>query len=145
MYRYVAAFLASAAALLATIVPATAYPDRPVTIIVPFAAGGPTDVIARIIGEHWSRMLGQQIVVENVTGAGGTVGVTRVMRAAPDGYTLLLGNLGTQAASVGLYANLAYDPRADFEFIIMAAAKPLPVAGQKDMPVYNFREVAVLL
>jgi tripartite-type tricarboxylate transporter receptor subunit TctC len=119
---------------------AEAYPDRPVTLVVPFAAGGPSDIIARIIAEHWSRTLGQQFVIENVTGAGGTVGVTRVMRAQPDGYTLLLGNLGTQAASVGLYPNLAYDPRTDFEFIINAASTPMLVVAKKDLPVKDFRE-----
>jgi len=75
--------------------PAQVYPSRPVTIIVPFAAGGTTDVIARIIGEPMSRSLGQQLIVENVGGAGGTTGSTRAMRASPDGYTLVLGNMGT--------------------------------------------------
>jgi len=78
-------FFAATAWLLTGALPAAAYPDRPVTIVVPFAAGGPSDIIARIIGEHWSRILGQQFVIENVTGAGGTVGAIRVMRAAPDG------------------------------------------------------------
>jgi tripartite-type tricarboxylate transporter receptor subunit TctC len=110
--------------------------------VVPFAAGGPSDIVARIIAEYWSRMLGQQFLIENVTGAGGTVGATRVMRAAPDGYTLLLGNLGTQAASVGLYSNLAYDPRTDFEFIINAASTPMLVVAKKDLPVKDFREFA---
>ena len=119
---------------------AQSYPERPVRMIVTYAPGGPTDIIARIVTEHWSRSLGQQFVVENVTGAGGTVGVTRVMRSPPDGYTLLLGNLGTQAASVGLYPNLAYDPRSDFAFIIMAASTPLLVAAKKDLPVKDFRE-----
>jgi tripartite-type tricarboxylate transporter receptor subunit TctC len=120
--------------------PAFAYPDRPVTLVVPFAPGGPTDIVARIVTEHWSRSLGQQFVVENVVGGGGTVAVARVMRSAPDGYTLLLGNLGTQAASVGLYPNLAYDPRSDFAFIITAASTPLLVAAKKDLPVKDFRE-----
>src|SRR6266699_3492265 len=115
-------FFAATVWFLAGALPAAAYPDRPVTIVVPFAAGGPTDIIARIVSEHWSRALGQQFVIENVTGAGGTVGAMRVKRAAPDGYALLLGNLGAQAASVGLYPNLAYDPRTDFEFILNVAA-----------------------
>src|SRR5712672_3126356 len=117
-------FFAATAWLLTGALPAAAYPDRPVTVVVPFAAGGPSDIIARIIGEHWSRILGQQFVVENVTGAGGTVGAIRVMCAAPDVYTLFAGNLGTQAASVGLYANLAYHPRTDFEDIIMTRRPP---------------------
>jgi tripartite-type tricarboxylate transporter receptor subunit TctC len=79
-------------------------------------------------------------VVENVTGAGGTVGVTRVMKSAPDGYTLLMGNLGTQAASVGLYPNLAYDPRTDFEPIMNSASTPMLVVAKKDLPVKDFRE-----
>src|SRR5215470_12995583 len=140
MFWLATVFFAAVAWLLTGAGPATAYPERPVTIVVPFAAGGPTDVIARIVSEHWSRAFGQQFVIENVTGAGGTVGVTRVKRAAPDGYTLLLGNLGTQAASVGLYPNLAYDPRSDFAFIMMAASTPLLVAARKDLPVKDFRE-----
>jgi tripartite-type tricarboxylate transporter receptor subunit TctC len=101
--------------------------------------------VARIFADHMSRTLGQQIVVENVTGAGGTIGATRVAKAAPDGYTLLMGNLGTQAASVGLYPNLAYDPRSDFEPIMNAAATPMVVAAKKDLPVKDFREFVALL
>jgi tripartite-type tricarboxylate transporter receptor subunit TctC len=134
-----AAALAAALASLAG--PAlAAYPERPVTVVVPFAAGGATDVIARIYADHMSRTLGQQLVIENVTGAGGTIAATRVARASPDGYTLLMGNLGTQAASVGLYPNLAYDPRADFAPIMNAAATPMLVAAKNDLPVKDFRE-----
>src|SRR5215470_8410696 len=90
------------------------YPTRPITVVVPFTAGGPTDVLARLLGQHMSQTLGQQIVVENVGGGGGSLGAARVAKAAPDGYTLVMGNLGPHAASVGLYKNLPYDPR-DFE------------------------------
>ena len=145
MSRFVTAFLAAAAGLLAAVMPAAAYPDRPVTLVVPFAAGGPSDVIARIFAENWSRNLGQQMVIENVTGAGGTVGAIRVMRAAPDGYTLLAGNLGTQAASVGLYPNLAYDPRTDFEPVMNSASTPMLVVAKKDLPVKDFREFVTYL
>ncbi len=117
-----------------------AYPTKGILLIVPFAAGGPTDIIARLAGEHMGQVLGQQVLVENVAGAGGTVGVARVMRSTPDGYTLLMGNLGTQAASVGLYANLAYDPRKDFEPIMNVAATPMLVAAKLDMPVKDFKE-----
>lgn len=127
-------------ALAVLVLPARAYPDRPVTIIVPFAPGGSTDIIARLFADVMSRNLGQQFIVENVVGAGGTVGVTRVMRANPDGYTLLMGNLGTQAASVGLYPNLAYDPRKDFEPVILAASTPMLVVAKKDLPVKDFKE-----
>jgi len=141
--RWLTAALAAAlAAVLATLAgPAlAAYPERPVTVVVPFAAGGATDVIARIYADHMSRTLGQQLVIENVTGAGGTIAATRVARASPDGYTLLMGNLGTQAASVGLYPNLAYDPRTDFAPIMNAAATPMLVAAKNDLPVKDFRE-----
>jgi tripartite-type tricarboxylate transporter receptor subunit TctC len=129
------------AGALALATPAlAAYPERNITVVVPFAAGGATDVIARIYADHMSRTLGQQLVVENQTGAGGTIAATRVSKAAPDGYTLLMGNLGTQAASVGLYPNLAYDPRSDFAPIMNAAATPMLVAAKKDLPVKDFRE-----
>ena len=119
---------------------AEAYPLRPVTVIVPFAAGGTTDVIARIVGEHMSRTLGQQLVVENVGGAGGTTGSTRAMRASPDGYTLVLGNMGTHAAAVALYPSLAYRPDTDFAPIGMVAGLPVLVTAKKDLPPRNLRE-----
>jgi tripartite-type tricarboxylate transporter receptor subunit TctC len=132
--------------LLLAALPARAeYPDRPITIIVPFAAGGPTDIISRIMADPMGRILKQQVVVENATGAGGTVGVTRAKNAAPDGYTLLMGNLGTQAASVGLYPKLAYDPRTDFEPIINTAGTPMLVVAKKDLPVKDFKEFIVYL
>lgn len=121
------------------------YPDRPITIIVPFAAGGPTDIISRIMAEPMSRILKQQVLVENVTGAGGTVGVTRAKNASPDGYTILMGNLGTQAASVGLYPKLAYDPRTDFEPIINTAGTPMLVVAKNDLPVKDFKEFVAYL
>ena len=121
---------------------AQVYPSRPVTIIVPFAAGGTTDVIARIVGEHLSRTLGQQFIVENVGGAGGTTGSTRAMRASPDGYTLVLGNMGTHAASVALYPNLAYRPDIDFAPISMVAALPVVITARKDLPPNDLKEFA---
>jgi len=110
------------------------YPVRPVTIVVPFAAGGPTDVMARILGQHMSQTLGHQIVVENVTGGGGSIGAARVAKAAPDGYTMVMGNLGTHAASVGLYKNLSYDPRVDFEPVMVVASTPMVLVVRKDFP-----------
>ena len=94
--------LAALCALAALAAPAQAqnYPTRPITMIVPFAAGGPTDVIARIVGEHMSKTLGQQIVIENVVGAGGTTGATRASARQPDGYTIMMGHMGTHAAAV---------------------------------------------
>ena len=132
--------LALALAALGMPAQAQTYPQRTVTIVVPFTAGGTTDIVARIVAEHMSRTLGQQVLVENTIGAGGTVGVTRVSKAPPDGYTLLMGNLGTQAASVGLYPKLAYDPRTDFEPILNTGGTPMLVAAKKDLPVADFRE-----
>ena len=116
------------------------YPERAITLVVPFAAGGPTDIISRLMAVPMSKTLGQQLLIENVVGAGGTIGVTRVARAAPDGYQLLMGNLGTQAASVGLYPKLAYDPINDFEHIMNTGGTPMVVAAKKDLPVKDFRE-----
>jgi tripartite-type tricarboxylate transporter receptor subunit TctC len=138
---FVHCVFAAACAAFAFGLPAqAAYPERTITIVVPFAAGGPTDIISRIMGEHMSRTLGQQVLIENVVGGGGTVGVTRVMKASPDGYQLLMGNLGTQAASVGLYPNLPYDPRRDFEPILNTGGTPMLVVAKKDLPVKDFRE-----
>src|SRR5215475_10603790 len=110
------------------------YPRRPITVIVPFAAGGPTDVIARIAGEHMSRTLGQQLIIENTLGAGGTTASTRAMRANPDGYTIIMGHMGTHAASVALYPNLAYKPDVDFAPIGLVAGTPVLILARKNFP-----------
>ena len=137
--------LASGAAALSAVsrlAMAQDYPARPITLIVPFAPAGSTDVGARVVADHMSRTLGQQIVVQNIAGAGGTVGSTRAMRADPDGYTILMGQMGTHAASVALYPNLAYKPDVDFEPIGMVTAFPLIVATRKDFPAQNLMEFA---
>jgi tripartite-type tricarboxylate transporter receptor subunit TctC len=131
-----------ALALGAATASAQDYPARPITLIVPFAAGGPTDIVARIVGEHMSRTLGQQIVIENAVGAGGTTASTRAKRAAPDGYTIIMGHMGTHAASVALYPKLAYDPRTDFEPIGMAAGTPILILAKKDFPAKDLKEFA---
>jgi tripartite-type tricarboxylate transporter receptor subunit TctC len=135
-------------AAVAALVGATAsagavdWPTRPVTMVMPFAAGGGTDVATRIVGEHMSRTLGQQFVVENVAGAGGTIGSIRAMRAKPDGYTILMGNTGTHAFSVSLYPDLAYKPEVDFEPIGMVVEQPLVIVARKDFPPKNMKEFA---
>jgi tripartite-type tricarboxylate transporter receptor subunit TctC len=129
-----AALVLSAGAALAQ-----TYPARPVTIIVPFAAGGPTDVIARIVGEYYSRSLGQQFVVENVAGAGGTTGITRGAQAKPDGYTIMMGHMGTHGAAPALYPNLKYDPARDFEPIGLAAGTPILIVARKDFPAADLK------
>jgi tripartite-type tricarboxylate transporter receptor subunit TctC len=119
---------------------AQALPTRPITIIVPFAPGGGTDLAARIIGEHMSRTLGQQFIVQNIAGAGGTLGSTRAMRADPDGYTILTGQLGTMASAVPLYPNLAYKPDADFEPIGLMLEQPNFIVARKDFPAKDLKE-----
>jgi tripartite-type tricarboxylate transporter receptor subunit TctC len=117
------------------------YPNRPITMVVPFAAGGPTDILGRIVAQAIGPTLGQQVVVEDVTGAGGTIGAAKVARAAPDGYTMVMGNLGTHAASVGIYGNLAYDPRKDFEPVILVASTPMVLVTTKTLPVKTLNDV----
>jgi tripartite-type tricarboxylate transporter receptor subunit TctC len=137
MRRFLAV-LAAAAALI----PAAAlaqYPARPVTMIVPFAAGGPTDIIARIVGEYFSKSLGQQFIVENVAGAGGTTGITRGAQAKPDGYTIMMGHMGTHGAAPALYPNLKYDPTKDFEPIGLVAGTPILIVARKDFPAADLK------
>ncbi len=136
--------LAGALMFAAAAMPASAqdYPNRPITIIVPFAAGGPTDVIARIAADNMGKTLGQTFVIENVVGAGGTTGSTRAMRASPDGYTIIMGHMGTHAASVALYPNLAYKPDVDFETIGLVAGTPILILAKKDFPPKDLKEFA---
>jgi len=112
---------------------AQAYPTEPITFVVPFAAGGPNDVLARIVADHMSRTLGQPIIVENAAGAGGTTGSARAAKADPDGYTLLSGNLGSLAAGFALYQKIRYDPR-DFVSVGMLAGTPNFLVVHKDFP-----------
>jgi tripartite-type tricarboxylate transporter receptor subunit TctC len=121
------------------------YPTRPVTMVVPFAAGGPTDIIARIVGEHMSRTLGQQVVIENVAGAGGTTGITRAAQSTPDGYTIMMGHMGTHGAAPALYPNLKYDPTKDFAPIGLAAGTPILIVAKKDFPAKDLKEFMAYL
>jgi tripartite-type tricarboxylate transporter receptor subunit TctC len=139
------AILAAAFALVAGAASAQQYPTRPITVIVPFAAGGPTDVVARIVGESMSKTLGQQLVVENVAGAGGTTGIGRGKEAAPDGYTIMMGHMGTHGAAPALYPNIKYDPTKDFEPIGMAAGTPILIVSRKDFPATNLKEFVAKL
>ena len=116
------------------------YPTRPVTIIVPFAAGGPADITGRIVADIFTRHLGQNFVVENVGGAGGTTGALRAARAAADGYTILSGHLGTNALAPAFYPNLGYDPQKDFEPIGLTAEYPELLVVRKDFPANNLKE-----
>ncbi len=116
------------------------YPTRTVTIIVPFAPGGPADITGRVLADILSRHLGGSFVVENVGGAGGTVGSLRAARARPDGYTLIAGHMGTHAAAPMFYPNLGYDPEKDFEPIGLIDEQPELLAVRKDFPADNLKE-----
>jgi tripartite-type tricarboxylate transporter receptor subunit TctC len=121
--------LAAAATLLATSAFAQGYPDRQITMVVPFAAGGPTDTVARLFAERMSEDLGQQIIVENVGGAGGTLGADQVAKAEADGYTILLHHIG-MATSATLYRSLPYDPIADFAPVGLVTEVPMTVVAR---------------
>jgi tripartite-type tricarboxylate transporter receptor subunit TctC len=140
MKRIITALAAAALALAAGPASADTYPTKPVTVVVPFAAGGPTDIVARIMAEYFSKSLGQQFVVENVAGAGGTTGTLRTAQAAPDGYTIMMGHMGTHGAAPALYPNLKYDPAKDFEPIGLAAGTPILIVARKDFPANDLKE-----
>src|SRR5256885_2714337 len=130
------------AAVLAGISEAAAqgYPSRPVTMVVPFAAGGPVDTIARIVGTPMAKTLGQTIVVENVVGASGTLGVGRVARAAPDGYTLSIGHWGTHVINGAVYP-LQYDLLRDLQPLAMIASNPLMIVANASFPARDLKEL----
>jgi len=120
------------------------YPSRPVTLIVPYAAGGGNDVMARIVAEKMSRSLGQQIVIENKGGAGGSIATRQVAKAAPDGYTLGLGGTGTHAINPTLYPNVGYDPRKDFAPVGLIATSALVVLVNTSVPATTIGELIAL-
>jgi tripartite-type tricarboxylate transporter receptor subunit TctC len=119
---------------------ADAYPARTITLIVPFPAGGPSDSLARTVSQVMSRELKQSIVIENVSGASGTIGLTRMIKSDPDGYTLGFGTIGTHVANVALFKKLPYDPVADFEPIGLAGTAPTLLVAKTALPVSNLKE-----
>ncbi len=125
--------------LAAGLVAAQTFPAKPVVLVVPFTAGGPTDTVARSLGQAMNKPLGQTVVIENVGGAGGTVGATRVKNAAPDGYTLLLHHIGMSTAPA-LYRKLAYNPLTDFEMIGLIVDVPMTMIARSDFPAKDFPE-----
>jgi tripartite-type tricarboxylate transporter receptor subunit TctC len=116
------------------------WPTKSIQLVVPFAAGGPTDTIARLIAVPMGQALGQTVVVENVPGAGGTIASTKVARAAPDGYTIYIHHMGMASANA-LYDKLPYDPMSSFEYIGQVADVPMVLLGKKDLPANNFKEL----
>jgi tripartite-type tricarboxylate transporter receptor subunit TctC len=117
-----------------------AYPEKPVILVVPFAAGGPTDVVARMIAVPMGKALGQSVLIENTVGAGGTIAATRVARAAPNGYTIFLHHIG-MATAPALYRKLSFDPLKDFEYVGQVVDVPMTLLARKDFPANNFDEL----
>src|SRR6478672_1231344 len=121
------------------------YPSRPITVVVPFPAGGPSDVVARIVTEEMGKILGQSMVIENIGGAGGTIGSARVAAANPDGYTLLAGSMGSHVAAPVLTPNVKYDSERDFEPVGFTAHAPAVVVANKDFPAKDLRDFVAYL
>ena len=138
------AYLAAAVVLIASGAHAQDYPSRPITLVVPYAAGGGNDVMARIVADKMSRTLGQPIVIENKGGAGGSIATRQVAKAAPDGYTLGLSGTGTHAINPTLYANVGYDPRKDFAAVGLIATSALVVLVNNDVPAKTIPELIAL-
>ena len=135
---------AAAAIVVATSAAAQTYPSKPITIIVPFAAGGPSDALARIMGERMKATLGQSFVVENVTGAAGSIGVGRAVRSAPDGYTISFGHLGTHVANGAIYP-LPYDLLTDLEPVVLLPSNPMVMVSKNALPAKNLKELLAWL
>jgi tripartite-type tricarboxylate transporter receptor subunit TctC len=119
---------------------AQSYPSRPVTVVVPFSAGGPVDVVARVLADPMRKALGQAVVVDNTTGAGGSIGVGRVARAAPDGYTVSIGHWSTHVVNGAVYS-LPYDLLKDLEPVAMIGANPMLIVGKAALPATNLKEM----
>lgn len=128
-----------ACSMIPTALFAQNYPTKPVNMVIPFAAGGPTDTLGRNLGVAWGKLLKQTVIVENVGGAGGNIGVTRVARAAPDGYNILLHHIG-MSTSPALYRKLDYDPLNDFEYIGLVADVPMTLIARGNFPAKDFKE-----
>src|SRR6188472_4222397 len=133
MFKVITGVLASLVGLTASTA-AQNYPTRPITMVIPFAAGGPTDVLGRVVGARMSEILGQQVVIENVTGAGGQTGSKRVADSAPDGYNFLIGTVGTHAQAQTLYKKQLYNSQTDFTPVGLIAQVPIALIARKDLP-----------
>lgn len=142
--RGLLAFLAGTALLACTVSPlhAQGWPTRPIRLIVPFGPGSGTDLVARIVADELSTVIGKPVVIENIGGAGGTIGVSRAARSAPDGYTMVIGAVDTFAQSQYLFQNPPFNAIEDFEPIALAVEQPLVVVARKNLPVGNLREFA---
>jgi tripartite-type tricarboxylate transporter receptor subunit TctC len=135
-----AALLLMAGIIVGASARAQDFPTRPITMIVPFAVGGPADITGRIVADIFTRHLGQRVIVENINGAGGTIGAVRAARASADGYTIFFGHTGTNALAPAFYPDIAYDPQKDFEPIGLTAEYPEVLVVRKDLPAKNLAE-----
>ncbi len=133
------------AASVATPALAQSYPNKPITLIVPFAAGGPTDVVARLVGERMGKELGQQFIIDNTTGAAGSIAVGKAVRAAPDGYTVQIGHVGTNVANGTIYKNLNYDLLTDLAPIARLPQNPMLVCSSLQVPAKTLKELVEYL
>ena len=140
MFRSVISAAVASVFVFAGSASAQNFPNRPITMIIPFAAGGPTDVLGRIVGARLSELLGQQVVIENVGGAGGMTGSKRVMDARPDGYTIGIGTVGTHAQGQTLYKRPLYNSQTDFQPVALLAQVPILLTVRKDLPAKNLQE-----
>ncbi|KHJ53588.1 ABC transporter substrate-binding protein [Aureimonas altamirensis] len=145
MTRHAVALMALVAAGAAPAAAQTEFPTQPVTMVVPFAAGGSTDLVARIVAQRMSQELGQQVLVDNRGGAGGMLGATAVAQAQPDGYTILMGTIATHALSASLYANPPFDPVADFAPVAWLVTVPNVLTVNPQFPAQNVEELIALL
>ena len=145
MKRSLLALLAAIAAALPSCLHAQPFPSRPLTMVVPYAAGGAFDVVGRIVAAQMGQVLGQSVIVENTTGAGGIVGVTRVVNAKPDGYTFLLGTVGTHAYNQTIYRKRRYDAIGDFTPVTLFSEQPMVLEVRKDLAADSFAEFVALL
>jgi tripartite-type tricarboxylate transporter receptor subunit TctC len=139
MLKHLARLLPTLGLIAAAAVGAQEYPTKPIVVVVPFAAGGPTDTLARHLGAVMSKSLKQQVLIDNTVGAGGTIAVGKVARAKPDGYMILLHHIGMSTAPA-LYRKLAFNPLTDFEYIGQVADVPMTVIAKKDLPPENFKD-----
>ena len=144
MQKILASLAAAAAMTFASHAVAQDYPTQPITIVVPFSAGGPTDTVTRLIAEPMGKELGQNIVIQNVTGAGGTVAAGQVAKAQPDGYTVLMHHIGMSTAPT-LYSSLPFDPLKDFATVGLVTEVPMTIIARKDFPANTLQEMVEYL
>jgi tripartite-type tricarboxylate transporter receptor subunit TctC len=142
--RIMKSFAAAAFAALSCASPAQDYPTKPIVMVIPFAAGGPTDIVGRTLADGMSKALRRQVIVDNTVGAGGTIGANKVAKAKPDGYMILLHHIG-MATAPALYRNLPFNPLTDYEYIGEVADVPMTVLAKKNLPADNFKDFVAYL